>query len=1266
MYQYAQPHIEKLVIFNFKSYAGKHEIGPFDKFTCIIGPNGSGKSNIMDAISFCLGIKTKHLRGERLKDLVYRREEETVDANPRSAEVTLVFKSAKGIMRYFSRVINPRGEANYRYGTSTTKMSQIGYEEYSQLLASENIFVRARSFLVFQGDVMQLARRQGYELTAMLETISGSEHMKERYNELAKDLELAQEKARMHFQHRREAETTLSLLEQQRAEVRRYQELKSQKEALIVEAALFRLFCADRDATHNLEEAQRVREELSGTESSLRKRRKAADAEEVQRQKLETQLREAENEHRALNSAFEQRKPEIANCRKQAAHWTIKEREAQVRIQQEQEKMTTLEAEWHDATKKRKQSEKELVEVRSRKVDSALELTPQQRREYEQAVQKTEQLNTKARDKLREAEEKLRRLVEELKIGKEDLRERQEKRGRLAAKVEDLGREKRDLEISLDASRIEVQQNKRLIEQLQEEVNSYAGWKDTLNQEKNELTSVVESVKARREQLDKLEQRQRVADELRGRFPDVVLGRISELLLPTQKRFDLPLQMALGAMAEAFVVRDAAAARQCLNHLKDGRISSETFLSLDRMDEPKVGDMNLLTQGKVGRRLASLCVQHNDKFLQRQDYWRDTAPAAIDRTVNFLLKGVIIADTLEEAKQTSYLDAKKHSLLPRVVTLEGEVIAPNGNMSVKSLSGGRVEFGGAEQLQEMRTKEKRLQQVRMDLTTLEEEATRKQQQVLELKVEVARKEAEHLASEPQEQQLSESLELQAQELEKLSKNIEDLGAHIHQGDQAQEKLRKEKETLEAELLKAGRAHFQKLNSELGVEDIREVMLREEREKQRFQSEVEQYEDFLRRARAEETRAEQRFRSTQRLDELHRDLEQYRRDISFAENRLQEMEGLQRIAAEKVEGANATLRDLKDNKDKCEEKCKEHKSEMQQMKAQVEDAKKRLKKQNDKVKMLFSIICTIFFECRERRVDLPVLETEGDKTPMERVLSREQHVEDMGLKDLEAAVRSVQADFSKLPEDKKELASEDRLIDSKTVEAEYAEQVALLTRELENLNPNMRAMEQCEVEESKLQDIRQQADVASLESARILRDFEAVKADRVSRFMKCFKHIEERINPYYRELTSYDGHTGGAAYLDLDDAEEPYNGGITFTACPPGKRFFPMELLSGGERSMASMALLFAMHSFQPPPFMILDEVDAPFDKKNTSSLVNYLKKMDFQCVVISLKDTFFAHSDSIVGVFKDRSAQTSGILSLPLERLGKLAEEVGEVPLADG
>jgi len=221
------------------------------------------------------------------------------------------------------------------------------------------------------------------------------------------------------------------------------------------------------------------------------------------------------------------------------------------------------------------------------------------------------------------------------------------------------------------------------------------------------------------------------------------------------------------------------------------------------------------------------------------------------------------------------------------------------------------------------------------------------------------------------------------------------------------------------------------------------------------------------------------------------------------------------------------------------------------------------------------------------------------------------------------------------------------------------------QELAGLNPNMRAPEECDAEEEKLKEIRSQASEASLESQRLMREFEGVKSERVARFMKCFKHVEAHLQPYYKDLTSYDGFEGGAAYLDLDDAEEPYNGGITFTACPPGKRFFPMELLSGGERSMASMALLFAMHSYKPPPFMILDEVDAPFDKKNTASLVNYLRKLNFQCLVISLKDTFFAHSESIIGVFKDKEVQSSGTVRLALSKLGQASEEPEtEVPLA--
>ncbi|CAE7241710.1 psm1 [Symbiodinium natans] len=743
MSQNSPARVEKLVIQNFKSYAGRHEIGPFDKFTCIIGPNGSGKSNIMDAISFCLGIKTKHLRGERLKDLVYRREDETVDANPRSAEVTMAFRSSKGVMMYFGRFVTSRGEGIYRYGGEKVPMSPVSYEVYSQKLANENIFVRARSFLVFQGDVMQMARRQGAELTATLEALSGSELLKDKYSKLSKELEISQEKARLHFQHRREAENTLALLASQRAEVKRYQDLKAQRDALIVEAALFRLYSADREAAQNIEVSSGLRTEVAEAEAELRKRRKAIEEADAQRQKFDEEFREAQNEHFAMRTAMEQQKPEIASCRKQAAHWSIKEREVQAKIEQEELHIKGLEDAWNQALSRRTAAEEELAKIRAREVESAVKLTAAQRREYDQAVLKTEQLNLKARDKLMQAEDKLQKLLKELSSCKEDMQEREDKRNKLNAKMEDLQREKGDIEIGLETSRVEIEETRRQRTKLESDVKTYETFRSSLLEERQSLQFEVDSVKARRDQLELLEGRQRVADELRGRFPELVLGRISELLLPTQKKYDLPLQMALGAMSDAFVVKDAAAARRCVQHLKESRIAAETFLPLDRMQEDRqVTSLSSLTERHPGRRLATACVQHNEKFLHRQEAWRETAPAAIDRTVTFLLQGVIITDTLDQAKQTSYVDAKKKSLMPRVVTLDGEVIAPNGNMSVKALPAHRVEFGGHEQLHQLREKESKLDQVTKDLATLEEESERKAKEVQVLSDEVARKEIE--------------------------------------------------------------------------------------------------------------------------------------------------------------------------------------------------------------------------------------------------------------------------------------------------------------------------------------------------------------------------------------------------------------------------------------------------------------------------------------------------------------------------------------------
>ena len=102
--------------------------------------------------------------------------------------------------------------------------------------------------------------------------------------------------------------------------------------------------------------------------------------------------------------------------------------------------------------------------------------------------------------------------------------------------------------------------------------------------------------------------------------------------------------------------------------------------------------------------------------------------------------------------------------------------------------------------------------------------------------------------------------------------------------------------------------------------------------------------------------------------------------------------------------------------------------------------------------------------------------------------------------------------------------------------------------------------------------------------------------------------------------------------------------------PPNKRFRDMELLSGGEKTVASLALLFAVHSVQPSPFFVLDEVDAALDNANVVRVAEYIQKHkgDFQSIVVSHKDTLFHRADTVIGIYRDADENCSKVLSLDL------------------
>uniref|UniRef100_A0A8B9KT05 Structural maintenance of chromosomes 1B n=1 Tax=Astyanax mexicanus TaxID=7994 RepID=A0A8B9KT05_ASTMX len=182
-------------------------------------------------------------------------------------------------------------------------------------------------------------------------------------------------------------------------------------------------------------------------------------------------------------------------------------------------------------------------------------------------------------------------------------------------------------------------------------------------------------------------------------------------------------------------------------------------------------------------------------------------------------------------------------------------------------------------------------------------------------------------------------------------------------------------------------------------------------------------------------------------------------------------------------------------------------------------------------------------------------------------------------------------------------------------------------------PNLKALE-------KMREVRESFhEVLSAESSVsfILQrtSFESIKAKRFHLFSKCFEHVSVAVNQIYKQLCRNDS---ALAILSAENPDEPYLDGISYNCVAPGKRFMAMDNLSGGEKSIAALALVFAIHSFRPAPFFVLDEVDAALDNTNIGKVTSYIREQsreNLQIIVISLKEEFYSRSDALLGVYSE-------------------------------
>jgi len=150
--------------------------------------------------------------------------------------------------------------------------------------------------------------------------------------------------------------------------------------------------------------------------------------------------------------------------------------------------------------------------------------------------------------------------------------------------------------------------------------------------------------------------------------------------------------------------------------------------------------------------------------------------------------------------------------------------------------------------------------------------------------------------------------------------------------------------------------------------------------------------------------------------------------------------------------------------------------------------------------------------------------------------------------------------------------------------------------------------------------------------------EELRQSRLEEFMDGFSIISMKLKEMYQMIT-----LGGDAELELVDTLDPFSEGINFSVRPPKKSWKQITNLSGGEKTLASLSLVFALHHYRPTPLYFMDEIDAALDFRNVSIIANYIKERtkNAQFIVISLRNHMFELADLLVGIYKTHDMSKS-------------------------
>jgi len=213
--------------------------------------------------------------------------------------------------------------------------------------------------------------------------------------------------------------------------------------------------------------------------------------------------------------------------------------------------------------------------------------------------------------------------------------------------------------------------------------------------------------------------------------------------------------------------------------------------------------------------------------------------------------------------------------------------------------------------------------------------------------------------------------------------------------------------------------------------------------------------------------------------------------------------------------------------------------------------------------------------------------------------------------------------------------------------EFQEKIKEIERELEAMGPvNLKSLTEYESERDRYDEIVDKKTQLEEERKEILVFMEELEAEKTQKFLTVYNEIADNFSTVFAQLSP-----GGEAALMLENPEHPLMGGITVRSKPSGKELVTLDAMSGGEKTITGLALIFAIQMYNPTSFYIFDEIDAALDNVNAHNVALLISQMakSSQFVVVSLRDTTVRKADLLIGVSNQDGI--SKIVSVNLEEV---------------